>query len=84
MAGLFFEFGAVRTALTGDAPRRLQEKLRADKKAEILDRMRRKQQEEEEKREKDEIEAQKQREVRARRPTSVPSLDATRLHQTRS
>jgi predicted RecB family nuclease len=43
----------------------LQEKLRADKKAEIMDRMRRKQQEEEEKREKDEIEAQKQREVEA-------------------
>ena len=43
----------------------MQEKLRADKKAEIMDRMRRKQQEEEEKREKDEIEAQKQREVEA-------------------
>ena len=60
--------------------RRLQEKLRADKKAEILDRMRRKQQQEEEQREKDEVEAQKRREARARRP----AVDATRLHQTRS
>ena len=57
--------------------RRLQEKLRADKKAEILDRMRRKQQEEEEKREKDEIAAQKQREARARRP--VRCLHSMRL-----
>ena len=52
-------------ALSAFGPRRLQEKLRADKKAEILDRMRRKRQEEEEKREKDEIAAQKQREIEA-------------------
>ena len=45
--------------------RRLQEKLRADKKAEILDRMRRKRQAAEERRERDEIEAQKQREIEA-------------------
>jgi hypothetical protein len=66
--------------------RRLQEKLRADKKAEILDRMRRKQQEEEEKREKDEIEAQKRREARARRPVVLGWLhfiQTTRVHQTR-
>ena len=70
LGGFFCDFN-------GNAPRRLQEKLRADKKAEILDRMRRKQQEEEEKREKDEIEAQKQREARARRP--VRCLHSMRL-----
>ena len=45
--------------------------MRADKKAEILDRMRRKRQAAEEQRERDEIEAQKQREARARRPVLV-------------
>ena len=52
-------------------PRRLQEKLRADKKAEILDRMRRKRQAAEEQREKDEVEAQKQREIEAEKQAKV-------------
>ena len=81
-----FNKGELEREKAAKAKKALQEKLRADKKAEIMDRMRRKQQEEEEKREKDEIEAQKQREVRARRP-AVPrrfhAIDATRLHQTR-
>ena len=70
--------------------RRLQEKLRADKKAEILDRMRRKRQAAEERREKDEIAAQKQREARARRPVVLgrfgpfPDYDAPRRSRPRS
>ena len=59
-----FNKGELEREKAAKAKKALQEKLRADKKAEIMDRMRRKQQEEEEKREKDEIEAQKQREVR--------------------
>ena len=67
-------------------PRRLQEKLRADKKAEILDRMRRKRQAAEEQREKDEMEAQKRREARARRPVlvSIPEYDAPRRSRPRN
>merc|ERR1711981_1023180 len=55
-----FNKGELEREKAAKAKKALQEKLRADKKAEIMDRMRRKQQEEEEKREKDEIEAQKQ------------------------
>ena len=80
MAGFIFDLGPVRTALTEIAGCR--RKPRADKKAEILDRMRRKQQEEEEQREKDEVEAQKRREGARAASRPVPSLDATRLHQT--
>ncbi len=60
-----FNAGELEREKAAKAKKALQEKLRADKKAEILDRMRRKRQEEEEKREKDEIEAQKQREIEA-------------------
>ena len=60
-----FNKGELEREKAAKAKKALQEKLRADKKAEIMDRMRRKQQEEEEKREKDEIEAQKQREIEA-------------------
>ena len=62
-----FNKGELEREKAAKAKKALQEKLRADKKAEIIDRMRRKQALEEEKREKEEIEAQKQREIEAER-----------------
>ena len=76
-----FHTGELEREKAAKAKKALQEKLRADKKAEILDRMRRKQQEEEEQREKDEVEAQKRREARARRfevLRCLHAVDATR------
>ncbi|CAH0380096.1 unnamed protein product [Pelagomonas calceolata] len=60
-----FNEGELEREKAAKAKKALQEKLRADKKAEIMDRMRRKQQAAEEQREKDEVEAQKRREVEA-------------------
>ena len=74
-----FNKGELEREKAAKAKKALQEKLRADKKAEIMDRMRRKQQEEEEKREKDEIEAQKQREIEAEKQAASGADSASAI-----